>query len=522
MPQQGTRMPDTYREGLIEEGAEQAPKHPGSARFPRGGFGGLPEGRPWEWSPLPRFQGSMPEAETNAVVLKRDALYRRGLALSDVASAAFAVAVAASVGGHDKLKPWMLLSLPLIVLASKVVGLYDRDEHLMRKTTLDEAPALFQVATLFTLLIWLADGIALEGGWERPQIAGLWALLFLSMLVARGATRRMVKRVVPVERCLLLGDTVSAARVRRLLSASPMLKGELVAELPLAVGRRKGEHSLEAAGRAGSLTEMIEDHDIHRVIIAPTTSGAEETLDAIRLAKALGVRVSVLPRLMEVVGSSAKWDDVDGLTLLGVPNYGLSKSSALVKRTADLVVAGGALAILSPLLALIAVAVKLSSRGPVLFRQQRIGKDGTEFEMLKFRSMVSDADQLKHELRELNEAEGLFKIADDPRCTPIGRAIRRLSLDELPQLLNVLRGDMSLVGPRPLVPEEDSRAQGWERRRLLVMPGMTGVWQILGPTRIPFNEMVKLDYLYGANWSIWLDLKVLIRTVLFMLSRRGL
>jgi lipopolysaccharide/colanic/teichoic acid biosynthesis glycosyltransferase len=143
--------------------------------------------------------------------------------------------------------------------------------------------------------------------------------------------------------------------------------------------------------------------------------------------------------------------------------------------------------------------------------------------MLKFRSMVPNADAIKHKLRDRNEVEGgLFKIADDPRVTRVGRFLRRTSLDELPQLFNVLAGSMSLVGPRPLVEDEDALIEGWQRRRLAVKPGMTGMWQIFGSSRIPMEEMVKIDYLYGANWSIWLDLRILLRTLPYVLRRRGL
>jgi len=171
----------------------------------------------------------------------------------------------------------------------------------------------------------------------------------------------------------------------------------------------------------------------------------------------------------------------------------------------------------------VAVAIKLTSPGPVFFRQPRIGRDGRSFQIFKFRSMVQDADAGKDALRESNEAgSGLFKIADDPRITSVGRFIRRTSVDELSQLLNVLKGDMSLVGPRPLVPDEDDRIDGWHRTRLELDPGMTGFWQVSGSARIPLPEMVKIDYLYGANWSLWLDIKILLRTVPYVLSRRGL
>ncbi len=152
-----------------------------------------------------------------------------------------------------------------------------------------------------------------------------------------------------------------------------------------------------------------------------------------------------------------------------------------------------------------------------------MGRKGELFDMIKFRSMVPDAEQIKHELHHRNEAEGgLFKITDDPRITRVGRFLRRTSLDELPQLINVLRGEMSLVGPRPLVPDEDALINGWQRRRLAVTPGMTGLWQIFGSSRIPMQEMVKIDYMYGANWSLWLDMKIMLRTVPYVLGRRGL
>jgi lipopolysaccharide/colanic/teichoic acid biosynthesis glycosyltransferase len=152
-----------------------------------------------------------------------------------------------------------------------------------------------------------------------------------------------------------------------------------------------------------------------------------------------------------------------------------------------------------------------------------VGRDGKHFKICKFRTMCTDAEQRKSELRAINEAEGgLFKIADDPRVTRVGRILRKTSLDELPQLFNVLLGDMSLVGPRPLVLDEDAQIKGWDRRRLQLTPGMTGHWQILGSARVPLHEMVKIDYLYVAGWSLWSDMKILLRTVPYMLSRRGM
>ena len=263
-------------------------------------------------------------------------------------------------------------------------------------------------------------------------------------------------------------------------------------------------------------------YNVDRVVIAPTTSDSDQLLDAIRLVKGLGLKISVLPRLFEVVGSSVRFDDVEGLMLLGVPQWGLTKSSALVKRSMDVAGAAIGIVLLMPLLAAIALAVKLTSRGPILFRQPRIGRRGEIFQVLKFRTMCENAEAQKSTLIDLNEAEGLFKIANDPRITRVGRVLRRFSADELPQLFNVLRGDMSLVGPRPLVPDDDERVEGWHRRRLDISPGMTGIWQVLGSSRIPLYEMGKIDYLYGATWSLWLDVKILLRTIPHVLGRRGL
>jgi lipopolysaccharide/colanic/teichoic acid biosynthesis glycosyltransferase len=205
-----------------------------------------------------------------------------------------------------------------------------------------------------------------------------------------------------------------------------------------------------------------------------------------------------------------------------VRRFGLSRSSNFIKRSFDVAASGLVLVLLAPLMGLIALAIRLSSPGPVLFRQLRVGRGGDTFEMLKFRSMVDGADVERAELEALNESEGLFKLSTDPRVTPVGRLIRRASLDELPQLVNVLRGEMSLVGPRPLVPDEDRRIEGRHRGRLRLTPGMTGPWQLLGPTRVPLEDMVIMDYRYGANWSLWLDLKILARTLGHVSRRRGL
>jgi lipopolysaccharide/colanic/teichoic acid biosynthesis glycosyltransferase len=201
---------------------------------------------------------------------------------------------------------------------------------------------------------------------------------------------------------------------------------------------------------------------------------------------------------------------------------GLSRSSRAIKRTMDVIGACIGLFILFPVFAAVALAIKLDTPGPIFFRQLRVGRDGRVFKMVKFRSMVDGAEAKRAALEALNETDGLFKITADPRVTRVGRFLRRTSVDELPQLLNVIYGDMSLVGPRPLVVDEDRLVEGHHRERLQLAPGMTGPWQVLGPTRPPLSEMVKTDYLYATSWSMWTDIKILLRTMSHVTSRRGL
>lgn len=509
---------------------EEADKHaPTELDDPARSIPSLPHLRTRRFAPRDQAtQEEIPEGRLRDATYRRDAIYRRTLALADVASAAIAVLLGVSILGDDALNPVALLALPLVLVVGKVTGLYDRDEHLIRKTTLDEVPALFWVATLYTLLIWLGGELIVNGHFGRDQAVGVWVLLFASMVTIRVLARHLAGAASGEERCLVLGDADTANWITRRFGEMPGLKARVVARAPLAPEPDSNGHSgLNGSNGLsslnGSLERLLSEEQIERAIVAPRSAISDDLLNTTRSLKSLGLRVSVLPRLPEVVGSSVEVDDVDGITLLGMRRFGLSRSSRAVKRSFDFVGAGLSLLALSPLLAAIAIAVKLDSRGPVLFRQRRMGRNGVPFEMLKFRTMANGADAQKCTLAARNEAEGgLFKIKDDPRITRVGARLRQVSLDELPQLFNVLRGDMSLVGPRPLVLDEDDRIEGWRRSRLELPPGMTGPWQVFGSARIPLNEMVKIDYLYGANWSLWLDVKTLLRTVPFVLGRRGL
>jgi exopolysaccharide biosynthesis polyprenyl glycosylphosphotransferase len=341
----------------------------------------------------------------------------------------------------------------------------------------------------------------------------LWGASFLAIVGGRTAARKFEGRGSAIERCLVIGDRKRAERVREKV-ASSRASAAVVATLPLE------DDDVASIGSLEGLRYVVGDLDIHRIIIAPTTADAAGVVELIRIAKACGVRVSVLPRMLEVVGSAVEFEDVDGLTMLGVRPFGLSRSSRMLKRGFDLIATSIGVLALVPILALIALAIRLDSRGPIFFRQVRVGRDGEHFHILKFRSMVTDAEAQKDRLRGRNEVgDGMFKITDDPRVTRVGNVLRKTSLDELPQLFNVLRGEMSLVGPRPLVTDEDAQVLGLDRSRLHLTPGMTGPWQILG-ARVPMQEMVGIDYLYVASWSLWLDLKVLLRTVLHV-ARSG-
>jgi exopolysaccharide biosynthesis polyprenyl glycosylphosphotransferase len=461
------------------------------------------------------------EARPGVQALKRDSRYRRWLACADVTAAVFSICLTTLLIGDDSPKLALLIALPLVVLVNKTIGLYDRDQHLLRKTTLDEAPRIFNVATLSTFLLWLGSPFLIDGTLGRNQIIGLWAVLTVTMLFGRTLARAIASGASPVERLLVLGTDDTATDVAAKFEETPGLKSRVVGRVPLTLHGEKPHP--DALGTIAELGLIHETQEIERVVIAPSrTDSEDDILHAIRLAKSLGVKVSVLPRLFEAVGSSVEFDNVQGVTLLGVRPYGLTTSSWFLKRALDVTLAGLTLIALAPLMFFMTLAVKVTSPGTAFFRQRRIGYRGNEFEIVKFRTMYSDAEQLKQELRDQNEADGLFKIVDDPRITRIGKLLRKTSLDELPQLFNVIRGDMSLVGPRPLVPDEDEQFQGLDRRRLHVMPGMTGHWQIFGSARVPLQEMVKIDYLYGANWSLWGDVKIMLRTVPYMLARRGM
>ena len=270
--------------------------------------------------------------------------------------------------------------------------------------------------------------------------------------------------------------------------------------------------------------EQLERHfdSIDEVLIADPDFPQEEAVELVDRCHDQGVRVRVAPSTMEILMDRVEFVPGQALPLFELKPPVFEGVDFAIKRSFDLVGAVLLLVMLSPLMAFAAVAIKLSSRGPVLYRSRRPGIGGRWFDCFKFRTMVSGADLRQEELESSNELSGaIFKIRRDPRITPVGRFLRRWSLDELPQLFNVLRGEMSLVGPRPLPQRDYDRLEPWHRKRYLVLPGMTGLWQVSGRSELDFDELVRLDFLYLERWSVFLDLTILLKTIPAVIRARG-
>jgi exopolysaccharide biosynthesis polyprenyl glycosylphosphotransferase len=307
---------------------------------------------------------------------------------------------------------------------------------------------------------------------------------------------------------VIVGVGPEAELVRRKLSAHPEYGLDVVATFD---------------GGDGDLTRAIDDLDADRVLLAAPAGEQDELLELLRNVRRSDVQVSILPRYCDIFTSHAILDEIEGIPVVSLPPMRLGRPSRVLKRGFDLAVSSVLLMLLAPLLGLVALAIRLDSQGSAFFRQPRRGRDGVTFSIVKFRTMRTGAEAERRDVLHLNEVDGpLFKVkGSDPRVTRIGGFLRGTSLDELPQLWNVLRGEMSLVGPRPFVVYEADKITGWAKRRLDMTPGITGLWQVLGRNDMPFEDMVKLDYLYVTNWSLWWDLKILCQTIPVVLGKRG-
>jgi exopolysaccharide biosynthesis polyprenyl glycosylphosphotransferase len=321
-------------------------------------------------------------------------------------------------------------------------------------------------------------------------------------------------RVLGKRRRVLLvgsGDQIDAV-AHALLADTTHTRYEPVGYISLTP---KPDNGLRNLGPLSQLPELLKEHRVQEVVIADPNFPEVEAFELVDRCHDRGVAVRIAPTTMEIM--THRHELVPGQS---VPLFeGLD---FVLKRSFDVVVASLLLVVLSPLMLAIAAAIKLTSKGPVLFRSSRPGIGGQPFDCLKFRTMHSDAEQRQEELEGLNEATGaLFKIRHDPRITRIGGVLRRYSLDELPQLVNVLRGDMSMVGPRPLPTRDYHRLEDWHRKRYLVLPGITGLWQVSGRAELDFDELVRLDFLYLERWSVFLDLSILLKTLPAVVRRQG-
>jgi exopolysaccharide biosynthesis polyprenyl glycosylphosphotransferase len=320
-------------------------------------------------------------------------------------------------------------------------------------------------------------------------------------------------------RAVLVGSGRHIEAVAHALGGRARTQVELVGYISLTPRPQNGLRSL---GRLDQLTDVLGDERIDEVIIADPDFPQEQAVDLVDRCHQRGVTVHVAPSTMEILIDRAVFVPGESVPLFTLRPPVFEGVQYAAKRTFDLLLSTVALVLLSPVLLVIGLAVKLTSPGPVIYRSIRPGMAGRPFRCFKFRTMREHADLIQTDLEPLNESTGaLFKIRNDPRMTGVGRILRRFSLDELPQMVNVVRGEMSLVGPRPLPMRDFERLEDWHKKRYLVLPGITGLWQVSGRSELDFDDLVRLDFLYLERWSMLLDLSILLKTIPAVLMRRG-
>jgi exopolysaccharide biosynthesis polyprenyl glycosylphosphotransferase len=356
-----------------------------------------------------------------------------------------------------------------------------------------------------------------DQAFSRLWLAWGWLLAIVGLIVWRVVAHHLYEFLRdafgPTNRVLIVG----ANRLGQELAAELGQRYEVVGYVDN--GTDLDQLQLPLLGPIAQLEEFIQAYAVDELIIALPSARREQVSQILARGFGRHVQVKLLPDLDPLLSDHFVVHHVGGRQYLGfVPVAAVSWA----KRATDLLLVSLGLLLISPILLMIAAAVKLDSPGSVFYRQQRVGKDGRLFSMFKFRSMCQDADRRLETLQTQNEATGpLFKMRNDPRVTPVGAVLRRWSLDELPQLLNVLRGEMSLVGPRPPLPKEVEEYEEWQLGRLRAVPGLTGLWQVSGRSEVPFHDMVRLDLHYIRNWSLALDFEILLRTIPAVLSNRG-
>ena len=445
--------------------------------------------------------------------------------LADLVGIVTALAIATiffDVGSGIPKLVWGLTTLPGWVLIFKAYGLYDRDQTRVSHSTVDDIPWLFHTLLLGSVGLWLLLRFAPPHKLIFSETMVFFGVAFGAVCIGRASARRISRWIIPPERLLLVGGGPMAELLARKLRAHREYDLEPIGYVGFAEGGGDGHpRTLAYLGDIDEIDNVCRREQVERVLVVSSEVDSDALADLIRRLRGLDLRFALLPGAAEVIGSSVEIDDIEGITVLGITPPRLTRSSRFLKRSMDLVLGSALLTFFMLPMALIALFVRITSRGPVFLKQERIGEGGRRFHIYKFRTMVENAEELAKELARQSAHPAWLVLEHDHRITRVGRLLRHWSLDELPQLWNVVRGEMSLVGPRPLIPRDDENVSGWGRRRLDLTPGMTGLWQVLGRTSIPFEEMVKLDYLYVTNWSLWQDVRLLIHTLPAVLRKRG-
>lgn len=415
----------------------------------------------------------------------------------------------------------LLLSAGLLVIY-RIEGIY----HYVRgRTWLEEFYGLLTATfTGIVILVFIFF-------FFRPQYysrliylyAGVLSVFFLT--VARVAVRMALgylrQRGIGVDRALVVGGGEIGRAIMRNVLAQPDL-GYRIEGFVDDDPDKADIGNFPRLGSTDQLARLLRERAIDEVIITLPWHAREKIMDIIEIAEVSGARVKIVPDLFQLSLSQIAVDAVGGIPLIGVKETSFTSGALALKRVMDVLLTAALLLLLLIPMGIIAFLIKISSPGPVIFSQPRVGRGGKLFTAYKFRTMRQGAEDEKEDLLHLNEASGpLFKMRNDPRVTSIGRWLRRTSFDELPQLWNVLNGDMSLVGPRPPLPNEVAQYQDWHKRRLDVAPGVTGLWQVSGRSELTFDEMVMLDLYYIENWSPWLDIWIMLKTIPALLTARG-
>lgn len=412
----------------------------------------------------------------------------------------------------------------ILLIVFKLEGVYDRPRY---KSWLEDVYAIFNGTTTGIMVMVFITFFLQPLYYSRLIFIYTAILIVLILSLARLARSilldRLRRRGIGMDRVLIVGAGDAGRAVMASLVAQPKLGYQVVGFVD--DNPEKGNAVLgpfKGLGGTDRLAQLITEKGVDEVIITLPWMYYRKILSLLALCESKRVRARIVPDLFQMRLRQVDLDDLNGIPLLSMREPTISGWNLVLKRLMDITVALVGLILLSPLMLIIALAIKLDSPGPVLFRQVRVGKGEREFVMYKFRSMREGAEEELEKLEAQNEAAGpLFKIRQDPRCTRVGRFLRRTSLDELPQLYNVLRGEMSLVGPRPPLPREVARYQPWHRIRLEVAPGMTGLPQVSGRSNLTFDEMAFLDLYYIQNWSPALDILILLRTIPQVLFSNG-